>query len=178
MPDHQPLIHVAGLERQRYLRVDDAVLRVGAAAVRAVKSDWTGYASPRLVPAGARLTRLELPEVTLARKEKGRWRAVAGGELEGARAGAAARAWRKRRALSVKPASGDDGPEAKAVLHLAGREEPLRYAVHRGDSRVTLRRGDLGVAYELMQRRARELLYPGRADKTQGDGAAGKGSAG
>lgn len=51
MPDHQPLIHVACLERQRYLRVDDAVHRVEAAAVRAVKSDWTGYASPRCPPA-------------------------------------------------------------------------------------------------------------------------------
>ncbi|HKJ89296.1 MAG TPA: DUF4340 domain-containing protein, partial [Gammaproteobacteria bacterium] len=62
------------IKRQRYVRVDGEVHLVKLSAVRALNKDWTKIASRRLLPEGARITRLDLPKVTLERSDDGAWK--------------------------------------------------------------------------------------------------------
>ncbi|MFB6260929.1 MAG: DUF4340 domain-containing protein [Thiohalorhabdaceae bacterium] len=156
------------IERQRFVRVDDAVHRVKASALRGIKTDWTGYVSPRLVPPGADLTRVELPRVTLEKTKQGKWRAAGGSGLKASKAEATARMWRNRRAISIETFEGDTASAPSVTLHLATRQEPLRYAVKRGDKRIRLIRTDLGISYGLLAKQGQDLLWPQKSDQAKG----------
>lgn len=158
------------IKRQRFVRVDGTVHRVKAAAVRAVKSDWTGYVSPRLVPRGTEVTRIELPKLTLAKGGNGQWRATGEAKLDPSTAEAAAARWREGRAVSVKPYTEELSGKPVVTLHLADRDEPVRYAVQRGDSRIRLIRPDVGLSYALLAQRGQDLLAPRKAGQSSSQG--------
>jgi len=150
------------IEPQRYVQVDGTVHLVQAASLRQVEPAWHHYASRRLVPAGASLVRLELPEASLERVEGGTWQGEASGDghvtQDGARS--TAQAWERARALEVSALEGDPPSGAVVRLHLAERDEPLRYRIERRDEGLRLHRPAPGLSYRLPGGRAEALLDP------------------
>lgn len=156
------------IKPQRYLRVDQTVHLVSRGAVRSVKSSWSAYASHQLLPAGARLTRLELPEVTLARGKDGGWKASDGASLKAKAAKETVKAWQERRAFALEAAEdGKGGPTA--VLHLRDREEPVSYRVRSTDPQLELVRPDLGLLYRLPKGLVDTLIHPERSETEESE---------
>ncbi len=152
------------IKPQRYLRVDDTVHLVSESAVRSIKSNWPAYASQQLLPSGAQLTRLDLPEVTLTKAPKGQWKAQDSQELKAKTASETADAWLKRRAFALEGIK-EPSKGPTATLHFEGNTEPIRYVVQNTDPQLELARPDLGLLYRLPKDLVDPLLYPRRATK-------------
>lgn len=151
------------IEPQRYLRVDGQVHLVSNAAVRSIKGDWSAYASRRLVPEGAELARLELPETTLVKKED-RWQARDSDSIGPERAGRTPRAWANNRAFALEQVD-EPGEGPQAILHIAGQDSPIRYTVRSTDPQLELVRPELGLLYRLPKGKVDTLLHPSRAEE-------------
>jgi hypothetical protein len=145
------------IKRQRYVRVDGGVHLVATRALRRISGKWTDYVSRRLLPAGAEVTRMELPGLT-ARKGDDGWRAREDGPEPEALA-RLADAWQHRRAMALEAAEpGDGGPWVR--LHIAGRQEPVAYRIRSRDEQLRLYRPGLGLVYRLGGDAAADLLQP------------------
>lgn len=145
------------LQDLRYLRYGDQVHLIQDRLLNLLQTDATDLASRRLIPREARLTRIELPEATLARTETHGWTI----DPEDPRVSAdrlqqVVDAWRNTQAVWLRPAA-DREPHSEVVLHFE-TGEAIRYGIIREPSDLILVRQDPGVEYHLSPFKTETLL--------------------
>jgi hypothetical protein len=107
------------IEYRRYVRSGDQVALVLDPPSAALDSDYSDLVAKQLLPAGVQIQRIELPQLTVARKDGGGWIAeqkpdAGSDELQGL-----VDAWRNLRAMwnAARPQdAGDEGDAVRIVL--------------------------------------------------------------
>jgi len=102
-----------------------------------------------LLPAGAEITALQLPDATLTRDKQGIWQlAPADPKVSADDIQRFLTAWEENLAISVAPI-GKDAPQGEVAMSLAGQKAPLRFAILKDPDFLVLARPDLGIQYDL-----------------------------
>lgn len=156
---------------RRYVQIGETVHLIGDFAYYHLIGDYSTFVSPRLLPEGARVNALHLPELTL-RWSDGRWAVEPEPEAYSAdQANRLVDAWRFASAMGVE-AYEPDGSGEKVRLELD--HETIELRITRREPELELARPDLRVKYRFPAEQAAALLaLPGRSEDT---GAASAGS--
>lgn len=145
------------LEGLRYVRVGDRVHLIRDSYQSVLQGGRTQFTSRRLLPEGADIAALELPDLTLRKRDDGGWDVQPAPERLSADAPQQLiQAWQNASALwvrSYQPA-GDRKP---VTLTLADGTQ-LRFELRQAEGETLLARPDLGLQYQLPEESARPLL--------------------
>lgn len=148
----------APLDQRRYVQVDGDIALIADTHFYKLLGDVGAFASPRLLPEGAQVIRLELPDLSVSRDDQGRWQVQP--PAPGASADSPAMltdAWERARAMEVTRLTGEAAGTPLRV-ELAGVAEPLVFFKDERDGDVVLLRPDLQLVYQLAPATAAELL--------------------
>ena len=137
------------LERKRYVRIDDAVHLIDDHYQHLINAEWANFVSPRLLVNRGSITRLELPEMTLAYDDDRHWLV----DPEQATASADALQglidrWQTASALYVQGYNDSESAEY-VTLYTDTGEEPLRLQVVSRAPDLILARREWGIQYHL-----------------------------
>lgn len=164
------------IEGRRYVRVDDAVHMIAGRHLARVRNEPFYWVDNALLPQGATLTALDLPDVRLRRDADGLWHADP--EPEGISADALVNlvdAWRNATALAVQ-AAGDPPADAATIrLRLQQQSEPIVFKMVDNRAGFELIRQDLGLRYTMTEPQRAELLQLASPKQEAEDGAAADG---
>ncbi|MFP5507479.1 MAG: DUF4340 domain-containing protein [Gammaproteobacteria bacterium] len=145
------------LEGLRYVRVGDRVHLIRDSYQSVLQGGRTQFTSRRLLPEGADIAALELPDLTLRKRDDGGWDVQPAPERLSADAPQQLiQAWQNASALwvrSYQPA-GDRKP---VTLTLADGTQ-LRFELRQAEGETLLARPDLGLQYQMPEESARPLL--------------------
>lgn len=145
------------LEGLRYMRVGDRVHLIRDSYQSVLQGGRTQFTSRRLLPEGADIAALELPDLTLRKRDDGGWDVQPAPERLSADAPQQLiQAWQNASALwvrSYQPA-GDRKP---VTLTLADGTQ-LRFELRQAEGETLLARPDLGLQYQMPEESARPLL--------------------
>ena len=137
------------LERKRYVRIADTVHLIDDQYQHLVNGDWAGFVSGRLLATRGPITRLELPGMTLAYSDEGRW------QLQPAQPAVSADAlqtlidtWQAATALYVQADSDTESAES-VTLYTRDNDEPVRLQLVSRAPDLILARPDWGIQYHL-----------------------------
>ncbi len=151
------------LQQQRYAQIGDRVHMITDKVSHRLSGDYSRYVSRALLPEGARIQRLELPELRLAQIE-GKW------EVEPAQPAASADDlqilidhWRQARAMDVAPYQSAES-EGKIRIDLGG--ETAEFDILETAPEFILGRKDLGVQYYMPDSVMGQLLRLGTREAT------------
>lgn len=134
----------------RYVRRGASVLTAMDYVAPMLQQGPWQFVSPQILPAGAIIETIRLPEATLRRQGKV-WR-IAAAETVPAPTSASrlAAAWLAARADSVEPYQSHSGSRsARIEIRLQGRQKPLTFLLQEKSSGTSLARPDLGISYDL-----------------------------
>lgn len=149
---------IESINYRRYLQVGAEVHLVDELLHYRLAQDPAGFASKRLLPPGARVTRLELPGRTLAAGGDGRWRVTpADPRISADALVALTESWSRAAALTVR-ARHDGVVQARVLVTLEGADAPLEFQVLSAVDGLVLARHDLGLEYALPDSARAELL--------------------
>lgn len=161
------------IEGRRYVRVDDTVHMITGRHLDRIRNEPFYWVDNALLPEGATVTALELPDVRLRRDPEGLWHADP--EPEGISADALADlvdAWRNATALYVQ-AAGDPPADAATIrLHLQKRSEPIVFEMVDNRAGFELYRRDLDLRYTMTEPQRAELLELGSPEPDAETGTA------
>jgi len=146
------------LNYRRYVRSGDAVDLVDDLVSYRLLQDGAQLASKRLLPAGAKLTRLELPGRTLARSADGKWTLAPDDPAISADALVALVSNWERAAATAVRARHDGVVQAMVRVTVEGAAAPLELALLTAVDGLRFARQDLGLEYELPESARAELL--------------------
>jgi len=145
------------IDRNRYVMHDTTVYLVPDRFQHLLNARYTNFIDRRLLPPGAVVTGLELPDLVLQRDGDNRWQLQPEDKTIGANAmRTLVSDWENARALYVRTASGYRGETLR--IQLAGVDEPLEFALHRDYKDIILARPDLGIQYHLAGEAGQKLL--------------------
>lgn len=137
------------VDNQRYVQAGDTIYLMNPLLYYRLDHDAYWWLDKGLIPPGARITAMQLPQTTLTRDKQGMWQlspadtSVSADDIQ-----RLLDAWQQQLAISVAPLSKD--PETGEVsLSIAGTATPLRYAILKDPDFLVLARTDLGLQYEL-----------------------------
>jgi hypothetical protein len=137
------------LENRRYVRHGNTVYLVDDQYQHLVNADWASFVRRRLLDAGDRITRLELPGMTLEHTADGGWQA------EPVQENAAADAlqtlvdnWQRAQALYVRRYAGTDSSES-VTIHTQEAEQPIELHILSHAPDLVIARPDWGIQYHL-----------------------------
>lgn len=155
------------LKGRRFVRIGDDVHLILDRYSYLLQGGPASLVSPRLLPAGARLGKITLPEWRLSQRD-GQWQ-LAGGEAVSADAlQTLVDAWQHARALKVSRADAQAAGEMIS-LQFSNDAPPLRFILQQREDETLFIRTDLGLAYHFMPAVAERLLTPQRpADEAGG----------
>lgn len=164
------------IEGRRYVRVGDTVHLIAGRYLSQIRNDPLYWADNALLPDGARLTEIRLPDFHLTRDENGLWHADP--EPEGVSADALvalAQAWQRATAFSVQGASEPPADPARIRLSLEGSSDPIVFELVDNRAGFELIRQDLGLSYTMTEPQRAELLVlqPSGPDADSGETASG-----
>lgn len=137
------------VDNLQYVLAGDTIHLVNGALFYRVAHDAYWWLDKSLLPAGARITALQLPQATLALDKHGAWRlspadaAVSADDIQ-----RLLNAWQQALAISVAPL-GKGQEQGEVSLALAGYGKPMRFAILKDPDFLVLARPDLGLQYEL-----------------------------
>lgn len=145
------------LQDLRYAQYGDTVHLVEDRVLNLLGAEATDLASRRLVPEGAELQRLALPDFTLARTDTGGWSVMPDQpDIPADRLQRLVDAWRTTQALWVR---GDAGGQTQGEVELTLADgEQIRYGIRRSEADFVLVREKPGLAYHLGTAQAGRLL--------------------
>lgn len=144
---------------RRYVQHDDQVLLVNDLLYFRMSQGWTNLADKHLLPAGARIERLELPGVTLSVDAAGkRTLAPDDGTVSTDALGAMLDAWTLQAAMELKPLDPELVAQATLRVTLAGQPQPLEFKVLQSTEGLRLARADLSIEYRLPSEARAPLL--------------------
>lgn len=159
----------APVGHERYIRRDDTVYLVNDMLFYQLHGDPLSFLSKRLLPTGATIQKIALPDIEISRSGNKQW------QLSPSRPEATSdqiqkliHAWRHAQAFNVKRTDAQADVSGRVVIRLKGREKPIRFQVLKNASLLALARPDLGVEYQLPANQRNELLtvQPDRASTT------------
>jgi hypothetical protein len=153
------------LNNHRYVRHGaDIHLSDSMLFYRAGHGDYW-WAEKRLLPAGAKITALQLPDASLSLDKSGKWQLAPRNDRVSADAlQQLVDNWQNASAVSVT-AAGKGASEGEVALTLAGVPQAVRFAILKDENYLVLERPDLGVQYELDRSQRAALLKPAETAK-------------
>jgi len=151
------------IDGRRYVRVGARIHLVTDTYFYQVQADLPAFVSQHLLPSGAQLREVRLPQFSVRLDDDGRWllapTAVAS-EHRDLSADALSRfveAWAMAEAVQVSRYRGEPA-EGEAVVYLRDSDEPLRFAILQAEPEVALARIDLGLRYDFGADAGRVLM--------------------
>ncbi|MDD3518007.1 MAG: hypothetical protein PHQ14_06630 [Chromatiales bacterium] len=133
------------LNQNRYARIGDTVHLISSSRAGFVSADLAAYVSPRLLPQGADIRVLRLPDLVLHRNDDGNWQTEPALDENARRE--LLESWEGAMATSAQPLSGP--AEGETVEIELGSGETLRFVVLAREPDVILARPDAGIRYNL-----------------------------
>jgi len=153
---------VAPVDQRRYVRVGDTIHLIADRYSFALTADAAAWVSRDLVPKGADIVALELPDAKLFRGDKGEWTVTPTDEkISQDAVKAKVKAWQEAQALRVAPY--DKRPaHGKVVIGLEGGQSPLQYEIITRKPELILARPEVGMQFYLEADQAQRLLTLGK----------------
>lgn len=153
---------VAPVDQRRYVQVGDIVHLIADRYSFALTADAAAWVSRDLVPKGAEVVALELPEAKLSRSGKGAWTVTPADEkISQDVVQAVIKAWQEAQALRVAPY--DKRPaHGKVVIGLEGGQSPLQYEIITRKPALILARPGIGMQFYLESDQSQRLLTLGK----------------
>lgn len=146
------------LQGLRYVRVGERVYLIRDSYQAVLQGGRTQFASRRLLPEGADIVALELPDLTLRKRDDGGWDVQpAPAKLSADAPQQLVQAWRNASALWVRSYQPADGGGRPVTLTLADGTQ-LRFELRQAEGETLLARPDLGLQYQLPEESTRPLL--------------------
>ena len=137
------------VDNRQYLLTGGQIYLINGALFYRVAHDAYWWMDKGLVPPGAHITALQLPQATLTLDKKGIWQmAPADATVSADDIQKLMDAWQQDLAISVAPI-GTDPEQGEVSLSLADSDQPLRFAILKDPDFLVLARPDLGLQYEL-----------------------------
>jgi len=137
------------LENQRYVQVADTVYLIDDQYQHLLNADWSNFVSRQLLEGRGAITRLELPDMTLAYADDAHWR------LDPAKEGVGADAlqtlvenWQNATALLTRRYEGGAAGETVTV-HTRGSDEPIVLRIVSRKPDLVLACPDWGIQYQM-----------------------------
>lgn len=145
------------IQHRRYVAVGDTVGLVSDPPSAALDADYSDLVSREIVPSGAELVRITLPDFSLSRDDEGNWSSPERPDASTRQLAKLAQGWADARAMwnAAAPESASTGDALE--LELASGEV-IRLRVHERDPQLVLAREDLKVHYTLSKALVAELL--------------------
>jgi hypothetical protein len=145
------------IDKRRYVLAGATVYLVPDRFQHLLNARYINFVDRRLLPAGAVVTGLSLPELSLALDEENQWQLQPADPAVSADAiRLLVSAWRNARALYVRKYDGDSGQAIQ--LRLQGIDQPLEFFLRTGETDIILARPDRGIQYHLTTEAGRALL--------------------
>ncbi|MGA9851545.1 MAG: DUF4340 domain-containing protein [Gammaproteobacteria bacterium] len=136
------------LNNYRYVKTGDSVQLTGGLLYFRISHSPLWWASKRLLPEGARITGLQLPDATLTLKGA-KWQlAPANADISADAIQTLVDNWQNAQAISTGKI-GMGQSQGEIAIELAGDSQPLRFAILKDPDFLVLSRPDLGLQYEL-----------------------------
>jgi hypothetical protein len=145
------------LRHQRYVLHGDAVALIEPPAGAALDDDWTDLVARELLPPGAPIRRIVLPELVAEKNAEGKWTAPGHDDIPPDRLQTLATAWKAARANWTSAA--DPGDADKPVARIELEQGPIvELHIVSQSPQLVLADTRLGVRYTLGGESARDLL--------------------
>jgi hypothetical protein len=145
------------IDKRRYVLNGTTVYLVPDRFQHLLNARYSNFVERRLLPAGAVVTALSLPELSLTLDEENHWRLQPEDPAVSATAiRTLVSTWENARALYVREYDGDSGQAIE--LRLQGSDQPLELMLLDGETDIILARPDRGIQYHLPAEAARVLL--------------------
>jgi len=165
------------LKSQRYVQVGDTVYLIDDQYQHLLNADWPNFVSRQILDGRGAITRLELPDMTLAYADDGHWRLDPEQESVGVDAlQTLIDNWQNATALMTRRYADGTGSETVTV-HTRGSDEPLVLRIVSRSPDLVLARPDWGVQYLLPGSEADSLLALPQPAPESAAGSAGNAAA-
>ena len=136
------------IESHRYVRQGDTVHLVEDPPSAALDADYSDLVARRLLPADARVNRVQLPGMTLSRNDKSGWRVAPASADQGADAAQQLiDAWQQAQAMWITTL--DRKKSAQGTVQIQAGDEDLRFVILDRKDQLILARPELGVQFTL-----------------------------
>ena len=146
------------LDKLRYLQAGDTVYMVTDRYQHLVNADWPGFVSRKLLPAGARISELKLPQTTLSLTAGNQWQQFpAHATTEPPDLQALVDNWQQASATYIRRYQPSGNGETVTVT-LSGNPDPLTFNIVTRTPELVLARPDLGIQYHLQGEMDKALL--------------------
>ncbi len=136
------------IHNNRYVRTGEQIHLTGNLLYYRINHSPLWWASKRLLPEGAHVIGLQLPNTTLTLKN-GKWQlAPANPAISSDAIQTLVDNWKNTQAIGTAKI-GTGKPQGEVAIELAGNSQPLRFAILQDPDFLILARPDLGLEYEL-----------------------------
>lgn len=147
------------VSNEQYVLVDGTIHLVDGALFYRIAHDPYWWIDKGLLPPGAHVTALQLPDATLTRDKNGIWQlSPADPKVSADDIQRFIDAWQENLAISVAPI-GKGTPQGEVAVSIAGQKAPLRFAILKDPDFLVLARPDLGLQYDLDESLKDTLLH-------------------
>ena len=157
------------LENRRYVQHAGTVYLVNDQYQHLVNADWASFVDRSLAGRDSTITRLELPDMTLAQSADGSW------QVEPAQTDAGADAlqalvdnWQRAQALYVRSHAGNDSNETVRI-HTGDAKQPIELRVISHAPDLVIARPDWGIQYHLTTGLEESLFTLSRPAEPEGN---------
>jgi hypothetical protein len=150
---------------RRYVRLGETVHLISDFAYYHLIGDYATFISPRLLPEGAKITALKLPEVSLRWQDE-HWQVAPKPDRYSAdQANRLVDAWRFATAMGVERYTADAGGEPVEVIL---GEHTIEFRIMAREPDFVIARPDLGVRYRFAGERSKDMLQlPAAGDNVE-----------
>ena len=145
------------IDQRRYARLGDTIHLIDDHYYYRLQADYPAFVSNRLLPPAGRPRAIELPGLSLARDEEGRWTASPLGDLTPDGINELVDAWVRAQALEVE-AYDAAAEEAQGSVRVEMEDGAIVFGLLERGFGVALARADLGLLYHLAEEQASRLL--------------------
>ena len=153
--------NIAPLQKQRYVRIGKQLHLIPDYYYYQLIGSATDYLDHALIPAGKKIIRLELPELTLALKDD-KWTLSPKDESYSADAYTdLLNEWQHAHALELRPLKNKDKknlPHRKIQIMLQSSSKPINYELRQTEDEFVLIRADRNIEYVMPKDKAEALL--------------------
>ena len=147
------------LDNMRYVQYGATVYLVTDRYQHLINADRTNFIERRLLGDGADITRLALPDLTLAQTAAGHWELLpADPDISAAAIQQLLTNWQQASALSVRPYEPGTAGTPRITLELAGSDAALVFELVSHTPQFILARPDLGIQYHFSNGAGEHLL--------------------
>ena len=155
------------VDKLRYVQTGDTVFLVPDLYQHLINADWSSFVARRLLPANAKLTRLQLPELTLSLAAANQWQlSPADPAISTAALQSLISNWEQATAYYVRRYQ-DNATGETITLEFSNAAAPLTLHIVARTPELILARPDLGIQYYLQGSMEQALLsMPGDTQDT------------